>query len=85
MSRRISMKAPLTASTGPRSTDGARYCASAPGARALRPGPVKCASAPSGVGNDRRAAWSKLPSSSSSRHPQIPIAGSAPAAWPTRT
>ena len=38
---RTSMKAPLTASTGPLSILGARYCASQPGALGRRPSPVK--------------------------------------------
>ena len=49
-------ESPLTASTGPLSTSGARYCASLAGARFERPMRVKCPSAPSGVGNDRREA-----------------------------
>ena len=71
---RISMKAPLTASTGPLSTSGARYWASAPWPRRL-PTPVRWAKAPTGVGNERFAAWSSRPSGSSSRQPQMPISG----------
>ena len=53
------MKAPLTASTGPASrspSSGARYWASRDPAPGARPRPVKWASAPTGVGNDRFAA-----------------------------
>ena len=78
--RRTSMKAPLTASTSPTScspTSGARYWARDPLADVRRPTPVKCARAPSGVGNERLAAWSKVPSVCTSRQPATPIAGSA--------
>ena len=37
--------------------------------------PLKWPRAPSGVGKARRAAWSNVPSASSSRHPQIPTRG----------
>src|SRR5205823_3660152 len=40
-----------------------------------RPIRVKCASAPMGVGNERLAAWSKVPSRVTSRHPDMPMPG----------
>src|SRR5436190_6995986 len=71
--RRTSMNAPFTASTGPASTSGARYWASRRGARWSRPITAKWPSAPAIVGNERRAAWSNVPSSRTRRHPQMPI------------
>ena len=46
-----------------------------PEAPARRPMPVKWPRALSGVGNERREAWSKLPSSSSRRGPDDPDLG----------
>ena len=68
------MNAPLTASTGPRSIPGARYCASGPPAARL-PIPLRWESAARTVGNDRREAWSKLPSGRSRRQPAMPTSG----------
>ena len=54
----MSMNAPLTASTGPASTSGARYARAR--RRSLRAAdPREMAERRRGVGNDRRAAWSK--------------------------
>ena len=57
------MKAPLTASTGPDSTSGARVGGERPASPAARPRPLKWPSALSGVGKERFAAWSSEPSS----------------------
>ena len=81
----MSMKAPFTESTSPEpssGSSGAVYWASRGLEPNLRAIPVKCATAASGVGNDRFAAWSKLPSRSTSRHPAAATRGRS---WITST